>query len=81
MDDEQNISTSSNLRPTDIDIASTEEAINILNKPEMSEDEIHKMIATLNQTLGGKTMKTPFLPKGTVLIGTGEEKWGMSFPP
>ena len=52
--------------------ATLEEAMMLVNKPELSESEIHSMIATLAATIGLKTVLSKYIPKGTVLIGTGE---------
>lgn len=65
--------TESNNQPPNINMASIEEAIKILEKPKMSEEEIYSVIATLSSLMNAKTFASKFVPKGTVIIGIGDD--------
>lgn len=73
-------STSTNNPTPPINIKTLEEAIEILNKPKMSDDEINSMIATLADLRGAETIISEFMPKDMVVIGTGDMSSKKLFP-
>lgn len=70
---EKNTSTHSS---THIEYVCFDEAIRVLkemekNKP--NEQDIYKMIATLGEMINSKTMTSKYIPKGIIMIGTGDD--------
>jgi hypothetical protein len=68
--------TTANTHVTKIDPVALDTAIKLLEEMEDSkptDEELYKMIATLAALKGLKTMVSKYLPKGTVVIGGGEQ--------
>lgn len=70
--EEQYTSRFADPKDANVSAAELDYAIHLLKKSNLNEDEINTMIATLGSLTNRKTMLSKMIPKGQIIIGTGE---------